>query len=284
MNVVRRKHLCHLCRFHRRNRISVRVSFAAASLYKHCENANLIAQSASMDDKLKAIINFFHPSGRVFIAAFAGVTLLLALFGGWFFFIIGALLTAWCAFFFRDPSRMTPTRAGLIVSPADGKVVAIKEVKPDAALGLGEEPRWRVSIFLNIFDVHVNRMPADGTVAAATYRRGEFLNASFDKASESNERMAIVLTLAGDHPRTGQNLGVVQIAGLIARRIVCDAKKGDRFHIGERFGIIKFGSRADLYLPPGLAPLVVLGQYMLGGETVIADCLSGENARVGVKR
>jgi phosphatidylserine decarboxylase len=233
---------------------------------------------------LRKFIAYFHPAGRIFIGIAAAVTLGLLLFTNCFFFLIGAVLTAWCAFFFRDPDRVAPTRAGLIVSPADGKVVGVKEVTPDADLGLGDATRWRVSVFLNIFDVHVNRIPADGSVAGAIYRKGDFINASFDKASESNERMAVVLTLSGEHPYAGQNLGVVQIAGLIARRIKCDAKKGDTFHIGERYGIILFGSRADIYLPPGMAPLVAVGQYMLGGETVIADCASGEVAREGVKR
>jgi phosphatidylserine decarboxylase len=233
---------------------------------------------------LQSLIAYFHPAGRLFIGIAAAVTLVLWLIGGCFFLIIGALLTLWCAFFFRDPDRVTPVRGGLIVSPADGKVVGVKEVQPIANLGLGDEPRWRISVFLNIFDVHVNRMPTDGVVAETHYHKGDFVNASFDKASESNERMTVVLTLSGEHPYAGKNLGVVQIAGLIARRIKCEAKKGDTFHSGERYGIILFGSRADIYLPPGLAPLVAVGQYMIGGETVIADCASIEAAREGVKR
>jgi len=241
-------------------------------------------QPLNAQQTLHALIDFFHPAGRVFIAGFAVVAILMWFFLGGFFFVIGALLTAWCAFFFRDPPRVAPTRAGLILSPADGKVVGVKEVKPAPDLGLGDTPRWRVSIFLNIFDVHVNRIPADGAVASTIYRKGKFLNASWDKASEDNERMTVVMTLAGEHPYAGQNLGCVQIAGMIARRIVCDAKKGDRFKAGEHYGIIRFGSRADIYLPPGLAPLVAVGQYMLGGETVLADCTSSETVRAGEKR
>ncbi len=229
------------------------------------------------------LIAYFHPAGRPFIALFAGVTALLGLISGPLF-VLGLILTAWCFYFFRDPPRITPVRPGLIVSPADGKIVMIKEVAPEAGLGLGDAPRMRVSIFLNVFDVHVNRMPADGIVAACRYRAGKFFNASLDKASEDNERMAVVLRLAGEHPRAGQELGVVQIAGLIARRIVCDAREGDRVKAGQHYGIIRFGSRTDIYLPPVLQPLVAVGQYMLGGETVIADCASNEAARQGEKR
>jgi phosphatidylserine decarboxylase len=234
-------------------------------------------------EKLKELMCRFHPAGLVFIGLFAAATLFLSLFG-WFFFVLGAVLTAWCAYFFRDPERITPTKPGLVVSPADGKIVGVTQIKPPTELGLGEDMRWRISVFLNIFDVHVNRMPADGKVMACNYRKGAFLNASLDKASEDNERMAVVLQLTGDHPCAGQTLGVVQIAGLIARRIVCDAKAGDSFHAGERYGIIRFGSRAEVYLPAGVDPLVAVGQYMIGGETVLADCSSTEAARPGEKR
>src|SRR5262245_55594557 len=138
----------------------------------------------------KTIINFFHPAGRPFIAGFAAVTLLLFFIGGCFLFLVGLVLTAWCAYFFRDPTRISPTRPGLIVSPADGKVVGVKLVTPPSDIGLNDTPRWRVSIFLNVFDVHVNRIPIEGTVLSTIYRKGTFVNASFDKASEDNERMA----------------------------------------------------------------------------------------------
>ncbi|MDE2029234.1 MAG: phosphatidylserine decarboxylase [Alphaproteobacteria bacterium] len=225
----------------------------------------------------------FHPAGWPFITAFACVTLLL-LFVNCTAFFIGVILTAWCFYFFRDPVRVTPLRPGLIVSPADGKVVLIQDVVPDAELELGSEPRTRVSIFLNVFDVHVNRVPAAGTVTVRRYRKGKFFNASLDKASVDNERMGLAIKLSGDHSKAGETLGVVQIAGLIARRILCDAQEGQQVETGERYGIIRFGSRTDIYLPRGVAPLVCVGQYMTGGETVIADCASDEPARTGEAR
>jgi phosphatidylserine decarboxylase len=229
---------------------------------------------------LKTMSFSFHPSGRVFIGGFAAVTLLLG-FLGWGWFLAGAVLTAWCAYFFRDPQRVTPIRPGLVVSPADGIVVAIRDVAPEADLGLGADTCTRISIFLNVFDVHVNRMPADGIVRSRHYRPGKFVNASFDKASVDNERLALALQLTGEHPCRDKLLGVVQIAGLIARRIVCSAQEGGSFRAGEHYGIIRFGSRADVYLPAGLRPLVVVGQRMVGGETVLADAMSAEAARQG---
>jgi phosphatidylserine decarboxylase len=225
----------------------------------------------------------FHPAGWPFIAAFAILALLLGLISTALFFI-GAILTAWCFYFFRDPQRVTPVRPGLIVSPADGRVIAISEVTPEADLGLGPEPRTRISIFLNVFDVHVNRMPADATVTGCYYRAGKFVNASLDKASVDNERMALALRLEGQHAKTGATMGVVQIAGLIARRILCDAEEARSYKAGARFGIIRFGSRADIYLPFGVAPLVMVGQRAVGGETVLADCNTTEPARAGEVR
>jgi phosphatidylserine decarboxylase len=154
----------------------------------------------------------------------------------------------------------------MVLAPADGKVVSIAPVLPPPELSLGTAPRWRVGIFLSAVDVHVNRMPADGTVTRIAYRHGKFFNASLDKASTDNERNALVLRVSD-----GREIGVVQIAGLIARRIVCDAREGDAVTAGSRFGIIRFGSRTDLYLPEGIRPLVVEGQTMVGGETVIAE-------------
>jgi phosphatidylserine decarboxylase len=153
-----------------------------------------------------------------------------------------------------------------VVAPADGRVVSVLPVAPPPELGLGTVPRWRVAIFLSVLDVHVNRAPADGTVTRIAYRHGRFLNASLDKASEENERNALALRLAD-----GREIAVVQIAGLIARRIVCSVREGDALRAGERFGIIRFGSRTDLYLPEGVRPLVAVGQTMIGGETVIAE-------------
>jgi len=234
--------------------------------------------------KPEQILRYFHPAGWPFMGIFAAVTLVFALISGKLA-MISLILTAWCFYFFRDPQRVTPSRSGLVVSPADGRIVAIQDVVPDADLGgLGDAPRTRISIFLNVFDVHVNRIPADGVIKETRYRHGAFVNASLDKASVDNERMAVILELKGEHPFTGQTMGVVQIAGLIARRIICDAKQGSTYKSGERYGIIRFGSRADIYLPVGVKPLVCVGQYMLGGETILADMLSSENARQGIAR
>jgi phosphatidylserine decarboxylase len=199
------------------------------------------------------------------------------LLGGLVAFALGLLVAGWLAwlalafmlfslYFFRDPERFPPSRTGLVLAPADGKVVSSAPAIPPAELGLSPAPRWRVGIFLSALDVHVNRMPVDGTVTRIAYRHGKFLNASLDKASAVNERNALVVRLAD-----GRELGVVQIAGLIARRIVCDAREGDSVTAGSRFGIIRFGSRTDLYLPEGVKPLVEEGQAMIGGETVIAE-------------
>jgi phosphatidylserine decarboxylase len=242
------------------------------------ENPYTLCQNVPM--KLDPILRYFHPAGWPFMGLFALGTVILSLFSG-NLAMLGLILTVWCFYFFRDPRRVTPTRDGLIVSPADGKIVAIKEITPDKDLGLGDAPRTRISIFLNVFDVHVNRIPADSIVKETTYRPGKFVNASLDKASVDNERMALVLELQGDHAYHGKTMGVVQIAGLIARRIICDAKEGKSYRAGERFGIIRFGSRADVYLPVEMKPLVMVGQYMLGGETVLADTASQEGARQG---
>ena len=222
---------------------------------------------------LKDLVNYFHPAGKPFIAIFAGILLVSWLVGGGTFFA-GLLLFSWCLYFFRDPARVAPTKAGLIISPADGKIVAVKELVPDADLELGSESRVRISVFLNVFNVHVNRMPADGIVRKRLYRPGKFVNASLDKASVDNERMALVLQLTGEHPADNKTIGVVQIAGLIARRIVCDAQEGDVYKAGQRYGIIRFGSRADIYLPAGVKAMVAVGQTMVGGETILADCTS----------
>lgn len=232
---------------------------------------------------LKNLFNYFHPAGRPFIGLALVITLLSFLWGGAIFFIC-LVLTAWCFYFFRDPERVTPQGEGLIISPADGRVVAVREVVPDVDLGLGNEPRTRISIFLNVFNVHVNRMPADGVVRARYYRPGAFVNASLDKASVDNERMAVVLQLVGNHPCDNQTIGVVQIAGLIARRIVCTIGEGDTIKAGERYGIIRFGSRADIYLPVGINPQVVVGQTMIGGETILADCKNNPPQRHGIVR
>lgn len=199
---------------------------------------------------------------------------------GW----LGVILTAWCVYFFRDPERVTPIRDGLIVSAADGTVLPIVDARPPADLELGDARRTRVSVFLNIFDVHVNRMPCDGRILTRAYRSGKFVNAVLDKASEDNERMSLRIRVdrAGNGPEA--EIGLVQIAGLVARRIRCDLGHGQSTLAGQRFGIIRFGSRVDIYLPPGARPLVVEGQRAIAGETVIADLQSSEPARSGVSR
>ncbi|AQS87200.1 phosphatidylserine decarboxylase [Neoasaia chiangmaiensis NBRC 101099] len=178
---------------------------------------------------------------------------------------IGAGGFAFCLYFFRDPKRFPPPRAGLVLAPADGRVTSVELVSPPAALGMGEEPVWRVATFLSVLNVHINRMPVAGRVSRVAYHPGQFVNASLDKASELNERNEVALTLDD-----GRQVAVVQIAGLIARRIVCHVEEGSIVEAGERFGLIRFGSRTDVYLPPGVTPLVGVGQTMTGGETVIA--------------
>ena len=213
--------------------------------------------------------------GLPFIALFAGISLGLGYFA-WPLGLAGAAATAWCVWFFRDPDRSAPARRGVIVSPADGRVLRVAPAVPPAELGMGDGPRARISVFMNIFDVHVNRIPADGTVTALHYRRGRFFNASFDKASEHNERQAFRMTTA-----EGADLAVVQIAGLMARRIKCSLSPGQRVTAGERFGMIRFGSRVDLYLPVDVPALVVVGANAVAGETVMADALANAPGREG---
>jgi phosphatidylserine decarboxylase len=205
-----------------------------------------------------------HKEGYPFIGIFALIALFLFWLAkplGW----IGVLLTAWCAYFFRDPERVTPIGEGLIVSPADGRVSQVTLTLPPPELQLGNEPLVRVSIFMSVFDVHINRAPVAGVIQKIAYRPGKFLNADLDKASEDNERNGLVI-------RTPMHsIGVVQIAGLIARRIVSFKREGQAVEAGERFGLIRFGSRVDVYLPAGAKPLVAEGQTALAGETVIAD-------------
>lgn len=226
---------------------------------------------------LKPVLVPIHPAGWVFIGAFAFGSLFLGMFWEPLLWI-GLVLTAWCVYFFRDPPRVTPTRDGLIVSPADGIVSKIAKVIPPPELDIGMMERTRISIFLNVFDVHVNRIPAAGRIMKLHYYKGLFVNASLDKASDDNERQLVKLMT-----EEGKDMGFVQIAGLVARRIVCDLKEGQTVTAGERFGIIRFGSRVDVYLPEGVASLVIEGQRMTGGETVLADMKSGEATRLGIK-
>ena len=206
-----------------------------------------------------------HWAGRPFILGGIAAILLGLIVSIWLIWL-GLAFTLFCLFFFRDPDRVPPGRPGAVVAPADGRVVSVAPAVPPTELGLGNEARWRVSIFLSVLNVHVNRVPVDGTVTRIAYRHGAFVNASLDKASEQNERNALAIRLPD-----GRDVAVVQIAGLIARRIICNILEGDVVQAGDRFGIIRFGSRTDLYLPVGIRPLVLEGQTMIGGETIIAE-------------
>ena len=217
-----------------------------------------------------------HPDGIKFVLAAAGVTLLLFIFFsplGW----LALIVTLWIAYFFRDPWRVTPTRSGLIVSPADGVVLSVAPAQPPPELALGAGDWRRIAIFLNILDVHVIRAPLGGRVADLSYVRGRFLNASFDKASEHIVRLMVRLA-----PAEGPDIAFVMIAGLVARRIVCDLYEGRQLAPGQRVGIIRFGSRVDIYCPAPYVPLVIEGQRTIAGETVLADRQATEPAREGV--
>ncbi len=214
---------------------------------------------------LRSVLSPPHPAGRPFIIG-GLVAAVLGLFLSEWLFALGVLFVLFCLYFFRDPERVAPARPGVVVAPADGRVVSVMQSVPPPELGLGAAPRWRVATFLSVLNVHVNRVPFEGTVTRVAYRHGKFLNASVDKASDDNERNALAIRLPD-----GRDMAVVQIAGLIARRIVCGVREGDRVATGARFGIIRFGSRTDLYLPEGVRPLVSEGQTMIGGETVMAE-------------
>jgi phosphatidylserine decarboxylase len=214
-----------------------------------------------------------HRDGWKFIAIAAGLALLFLMLWpplGWLLVVVALYI----AYFFRDPDRVTPLREGLVVSPADGRVSSIERVRPPPELGFGIEERQRISIFLSVFDVHINRSPVAGRVSRSVYVPGAFINAALDKASADNERRALVVGMAD-----GTEIGVVQIAGLIARRIVTFKDEGDTVAVGERFGLIRFGSRVDVYLPPGKTALVAVGQLAIAGETVLADLASTEAER-----
>jgi phosphatidylserine decarboxylase len=215
-------------------------------------------------DTLLSVLYPPHRAGRPFIAAGAALCIFGLIVSTWLVWL-GVAIALFCWFFFRDPERVLPPAMGAVVAPADGRITSILLMPPPPELGLGNEPRWRVATFLSVLNVHVNRMPAAGQVTRIAYHAGKFLNAAHDKASDENERNAIALALPD-----GRNLAVVQIAGLIARRILCEVREGDRVTAGARFGIIRFGSRTDLYLPPGVVPLVSVGQTAIGGETVMA--------------
>lgn len=219
----------------------------------------------TLADTIRLVLAPPHPAGRPFIGVGLAAIVLGLLLAGWLAWL-GLLFVLFCCFFFRDPERVPPGRPGTLLAPADGKVTSVSPAVPPPELGLGTAPRWRVSIFLSVLDVHVNRVPADGTVTRVSYRHGRFVSANLDKAADENERNAVAIRLSG-----GSEIAVVQIAGLIARRIICTLREGDAVRAGMRFGIIRFGSRTDLYLPVGVSPLVAEGQTMVGGETVVAE-------------
>jgi phosphatidylserine decarboxylase len=217
-----------------------------------------------------------HREGWRFVAVAAVITVILYWLNLDFLGLLALVVTCWCAYFFRDPDRVTPIKAELVISPADGRISAIESVVPPPELDLPREPVTRISVFMNVFDVHINRSPVDARIAHIAYVPGKFLSADLDKASADNERQALTLELDD-----GRRLGVVQIAGLVARRIVKFVSDGDMLKAGERFGLIRFGSRVDVYLPAGVNALVVVGQRSVAGETVFADLASGEAERAG---
>lgn len=220
-------------------------------------------QLSSVPDTIRRTLVPIHREGWLFVAAFFVVSLLLGLLSDTLFWL-GMGLTAWCAYFFRDPERVTPVSEDFVVSPADGKVSAIGMAAPPPELGMGETPLKRVSIFMNVFNCHVNRAPVRGRISAIVHKPGSFLNAELDKASADNERNSLLI----EGPR-GQ-VAVVQVAGLVARRIVCWARREEEIAVGERFGLIRFGSRLDVYLPQDAVVCVAIGQTAIAGETVIA--------------
>ena len=231
----------------------------------------------SIINSVRSQIAPIHPEGYPFIGGMALISLILFWVWtplGW----LGVGVTAWCAYFFRDPVRVTPLRDGILVAPADGRVSLVANAVPPEELGLGQRPLPRVSIFMSVFDCHVNRSPASGRIERMAYRKGLFINADLDKASEDNERNAFLIVTAS------HRIAVVQIAGLIARRIVPFVSEGQTVAAGDRIGMIRFGSRVDVYLPEGATPLVSEGQTAIAGETMIADLAAqntGRTYRVG---
>ncbi len=219
----------------------------------------------SLVDTIRSMLVPIHKDGTKFVIGFAVVTIVLitiSQFLGW----LGIIATVWCAYFFRDPERFPPDGDDVVVAPADGRISAIERVAAPRELDLDGETRVRISIFLSVFDVHINRAPVTGTIRKIEYVPGKFLNADLDKASEENERQCLTLETGN-----GTRIGCVQIAGLVARRIVTFVSQGDTVKAGDRFGLIRFGSRTDIYLPPGCDALVKVGQTAVGGETVLAE-------------
>ena len=215
-------------------------------------------------NSIRSQLSPIHPEGYPFIGGFALASLLLFWLwppAGW----LGTLATVWCAYFFRDPARVTPTREGIVVAPADGRISRIGNAPPPPELNLGDRALLRISIFMSVFDCHINRSPVAGRVERIAYRKGAFISADLDKASESNERNAFIIATT-----SGARIVTVQIAGLVARRIVTFTREGDIIAAGQRIGMIRFGSRVDVYLPAGARALVAEGQTAVAGETVLA--------------
>ena len=216
-----------------------------------------------------------RPEGRPFIAIFVVIAIILFTVAQWLG-CIGVILIGWCMYFFRDPDRVTPRETGLVISPADGVIQMVTDAAPPRELDMGDAPMRRVSVFMNVFDCHVNRSPLDGQVVKNAYRPGKFLNASLNKASEHNERRS--MTIRTDY---GLDIAVVQIAGLVARRIICWTDEGKTLRTGERYGMIRFGSRVDVYLPIGTRVLAIPGQRAVAGETPLAQLDDSQDDRKG---
>ena len=224
---------------------------------------------------LRQVLTPLHPDGFKFILATVAATILLffvARPAGW----AALVLTLALAYFFRDPWRVTPLRPGVLVSPADGIVTSVTQAAPPPELDMGEAAVTRIGIFLSLFDVHVTRAPVGGRVVALRYAKGRFSNAIADETGLENERLAIRVA-----PVEGPEIAFVEVAGLLARRIVCDLHEGQRIAAGQRIGIIRFGSRVDVYCPPPYVTMVVAGQRMIGGETVLADSSASEPVQQG---
>jgi phosphatidylserine decarboxylase len=226
----------------------------------------------SISNSIRSQLAPIHPEGYPFIGGLALLSLILFWLWpplGW----IGTVVTIWCAYFFRDPHRVTPIRDGLIISPADGRISQLVLAVPPLDMGLGAKPLPRISIFMSVFDCHINRSPVSGNIERMVYRAGKFLSADLDKASEDNERHGLVIATAG------ARIGVVQIAGLVARRIVPFVRERQIVAAGERIGMIRFGSRVDVYLPDAVPPLVSEGQRSIAGETILADLRPADTTR-----
>ena len=240
-------------------------------------NAQISPNRMSGSSSLASTLAPIHRAGWPFIALFFAIAVILGFLWKPLFWL-GLVATVWCVYFFRDPARMTADEPGLVTSPADGVVAAVHARVPPPELGLGSDPLPCVGIFMNIFDVHVNRTPVAGTVAGTAYHPGKFLNASLDKASDENERRSWRI-----RSHAGPEIGLVQVAGLVARRIVAFAVEGQEVAPGERLGLIRFGSRCDVYLPAGIVPRALPGQRMIAGETVLADLAGPQRPTHGRK-